>query len=129
LSGNASKNGVKDAQVKLGAELWTGRKIGAFPPQLTPSLRGLAYAVFRRWRQRGTAALLIEAAAPTEVFVMAIQEYVRSIAATDTVSKAQVFRFLEMQFARADKNHDGQLDFDELVMFAQSVVAPETDQR
>jgi hypothetical protein len=60
---------------------------------------------------------------------MAIQEYVRSIAATDTVSKAQVFRFLEMQFARADKNHDGQLDFDELVVFAQSVVSPEADQR
>lgn len=41
---------------------------------------------------------------------MAIEEYVRSVAATDTVSKDQVFRFLEMQFARADKNHDGQLD-------------------
>jgi hypothetical protein len=60
---------------------------------------------------------------------MAIQEYVRSIAATDTVSKAQVFRFLEMQFARADKNHDGQLDFDELAVFAQSITAPELDQR
>jgi hypothetical protein len=65
----------------------------------------------------------------TEVFVMAIQEYVRSIAATDTVSKAEVFRFLEMQFARADKNHDGQLDFDELALFAQSVASPEADQR
>jgi hypothetical protein len=60
---------------------------------------------------------------------MAIQEYVRSIAATDTVSKAQVFRFLEMQFARADKNHDGQLDFDELAAFAQSIASPESDQR
>jgi hypothetical protein len=60
---------------------------------------------------------------------MAIEEYVRSIAATGTVSKAQVFRFLEMQFARADKNHDGQLDFDELAVFAQSVSSPESDQR
>jgi hypothetical protein len=61
--------------------------------------------------------------------VMAIQEYVRSIAATDTVSKEQVFRFLEMQFARADRNHDGQLDFDELAAFAQSVSCPTMDQR
>jgi hypothetical protein len=60
---------------------------------------------------------------------MAIEEYVRSIAATDTVSKAQVFRFLEMQFARADKDHDGQLDLDELAVFAQSVSFPESDQR
>jgi hypothetical protein len=52
----------------------------------------------------------------TEVFVMAIQEYVRSIAATDTVSKAEVFRFLEMHF-------------DELAVFAQSVASPEADQR
>jgi hypothetical protein len=65
----------------------------------------------------------------TEVFVMAIQEYVRSIAATGTVSKAQVFRFLEMQFARADKNHDGQLDVDELMLFARSVYCPESDER
>jgi len=56
-----------------------------------------------------------------EVFVMAIKEYVRSIAATEAVSKEQVFRFLEMQFARADKNHDGLLDLDELAVFAQSV--------
>lgn len=60
---------------------------------------------------------------------MAIEEYVRSIAASGTVSKAQVFRFLEMQFARADKNHDGQLDFEELAVFAQSVSSPESDQR
>jgi hypothetical protein len=73
--------------------------------------------------------LLTEAVALTEVFVMAILEYVRSIAATDTVSKAQVFRFLEMQFARADKNHDGLLDFDELTVFAHSVASPESDQR
>jgi hypothetical protein len=67
--------------------------------------------------------------AVTEVFVMAIHEYVRSIAATGTVSKAQVFRFLEMQFARADKNHDGQLDVDELMLFARSVYCPESDER
>ena len=67
--------------------------------------------------------------AVTEVFVMAIQEYVRSIAATGTVSKDQVFRFLEMQFARADRNHDGQLDVDELMLFARSVYCSESDQR
>jgi hypothetical protein len=60
---------------------------------------------------------------------MAIQDYVRSIAATETVSKDQVFRFLEMQFARADRNHDGELDADELAAFVQSVARPEVDQR
>jgi hypothetical protein len=60
---------------------------------------------------------------------MAIKEYVRSIATINMVSKAQVFRFLEMQFARADRNHDGQLDFDELEVFVQSVFSPESDQR
>jgi hypothetical protein len=60
---------------------------------------------------------------------MAIQEYVRSIAATQTVSKEEVFRFLEMQFARADRNHDGLLDIDELALFAQSVSYPESGQR
>jgi hypothetical protein len=63
-----------------------------------------------------------------EVF-MAIQDYVRSIAATETVSKDQVFRFLEMQFARADRNHDGQLDADELAAFVHAVAKPEADQR
>lgn len=62
-------------------------------------------------------------------FFMAIQDYVRSIAATETVSKAQVFRFLEMQFARADKDHDGELDCDELAAFVHSVSCPESDQR
>jgi hypothetical protein len=60
---------------------------------------------------------------------MAIQEYVQSIAATDMVSKAQVFRFLEMQFARADRNHDGLLNAEELNLFAQAVACPERDQR
>jgi hypothetical protein len=60
---------------------------------------------------------------------MAIQEYVRSIAATQTVSKEEVLRFLEMQFARADRNHDGLLDIDELALFAQSVSYPESAQR
>jgi hypothetical protein len=62
-------------------------------------------------------------------FAMAIQEYVRSISATNTVSKDQVFRFLEMQFARADKNHDGELNLDELAVFAQSISRPTLDQR
>ena len=60
---------------------------------------------------------------------MAIQDYVRSIAATETVSKRDVFRFLEMQFARADRNHDGRLDQDELAAFVQAVARPEMDQR
>jgi hypothetical protein len=60
---------------------------------------------------------------------MAIQDYVRSIAATGSVSKEQVFRFLEMQFARADKNHDGLLDTDELALFVHAVSCPESDQR
>jgi hypothetical protein len=59
---------------------------------------------------------------------MAIQEYVRSIG-TQTVSKAEVFRFLEMQFARADSNHDGLLDIDELAAFVRFVAHPESDQR
>jgi hypothetical protein len=60
---------------------------------------------------------------------MAIQDYVRSIAATERVSKDQVFRFLEMQFARADRNHDGELDADELAAFVHAVSKPEADQR
>jgi hypothetical protein len=60
---------------------------------------------------------------------MAIQDYVRSIAATDTVSKREVFRFLEMQFARADRNHDGELDADELAEFVQAVARPDADLR
>jgi hypothetical protein len=63
-----------------------------------------------------------------EVF-MAIQDYVRSISATDTVSKRDVFRFLEMQFARADRDHDGELDAEELAAFVQAVAKPELDQR
>jgi hypothetical protein len=54
---------------------------------------------------------------------------VRSIAATETVSKDQVFRFLEMQFARADRDHDGELDAEELAAFVQAVALPEVDQR
>jgi len=60
---------------------------------------------------------------------VAIQDYVRSIAATETVSKDQVFRFLEMQFALADRNHDGELNVDELAVFARAVSCPEADQR
>jgi hypothetical protein len=69
------------------------------------------------------------AGSPPEAFFVAIQDYVRSIAATETVSKDQVFRFLEMQFARADKDHDGELDFDELAVFVHAVSCPEVDQR
>jgi hypothetical protein len=60
---------------------------------------------------------------------MAIQDYVRSIAATETVSKQQLFRFLEMQFARADKDHDGRLDPAELVSFVHAISWPDSDQR
>jgi hypothetical protein len=60
---------------------------------------------------------------------MAIQDYVRSIAATGEVSKTDVFRYLEIQFSRADKNHDGQLTTDELAAFAQAIAWPEADQR
>jgi hypothetical protein len=60
---------------------------------------------------------------------MAIQDYVRSIAATDAVSKTDVFRYLEMQFSRADKNHDGLLTADEVEAFTQAISWPEADQR
>jgi len=60
---------------------------------------------------------------------MAIQEYVRSLATTATVTKAEVFRFLEMQFARADKNHDGVIDAEELELFVRAIAHPDADQR
>jgi hypothetical protein len=60
---------------------------------------------------------------------MAIQDYVRSIAADEKVSKAEVFRFLEMQFSRADRNHDGSLDLEELSAFVNAIVRPDVDQR
>jgi EF hand len=73
--------------------------------------------------------LPIKAVLMPEVFVMAIEDYVRSIAVKDSVSKDQVFRYLEMQFARADRNHDGKLDIDELRSFVGAISLPETDQR
>ena len=73
--------------------------------------------------------LPIQAVVMPEVSVMAIEDYVRSIAAKDSVSKDQVFRYLEMQFARADRNHDGKLDIDELRSFVGAISLPETDQR
>jgi hypothetical protein len=73
--------------------------------------------------------LPIKAVQTPEVFVMAIEDYVRSIAVKDSVSKDQVFRYLEMQFARADRNHDGQLDIDELRSFVGAISQPESDQR
>jgi hypothetical protein len=60
---------------------------------------------------------------------MALQDYVRSIAATETVSKQQIFRFLEQQFSRADKNHDGNLELEELDAFIDAIVRPDCDQR
>jgi len=51
------------------------------------------------------------------------------MAATETVSKAQVFQFLEMQFARADSNHDGELNADELAAFVKAVARREAAQR
>ena len=60
---------------------------------------------------------------------MAIQDYLRSIAVSETVSKGQVFRYLELQFARADRNHDGELDIEELQSFIHTISHPETDQR
>jgi DNA-binding winged helix-turn-helix (wHTH) protein len=52
-----------------------------------------------------------------------------SLAATETVSKAQIFQFLEMQFARADGNHDGELDAAELAAFVHSVARQEGNRR
>ena len=60
---------------------------------------------------------------------MAISESVRPITVTQTVSKAEVFRFLESQFARADRNKDGMLDIDELALFVQFISHPERDHR
>jgi hypothetical protein len=62
-------------------------------------------------------------------FRMSIQDYARSISATRKVSKDQVFRYLEMQFSRIDRDHDGALDIDELAVFEHAVAWPEADQR
>ena len=67
--------------------------------------------------------------AQRQAFTMAMQDYVRSIGATQTISKAQIFRFLEMQFAHADRNHDGELDIDEIAAFVHAISCPESDQR
>jgi DNA-binding winged helix-turn-helix (wHTH) protein len=50
----------------------------------------------------------------------------RSIVATESVSKEQVFQFLEMQFVRADSNHDGELNSDELAAFVHAIARQET---
>jgi hypothetical protein len=60
---------------------------------------------------------------------MAIQDYAHSLAATETVSKRDMLGFLKMQFARADRNHDGELDAEELAAFVQAVAKPEADQQ
>jgi hypothetical protein len=64
-----------------------------------------------------------------EVLIVAIQDYVRSLVASRTVSKTQIFRFIEMEFSRADKNHDGELDFEELAAFTHAIAWPTVDQR
>jgi hypothetical protein len=88
-----------------------------------------AYHPSRSCDNAQVSSLAQQGGSAAGAFVMAIQDYVSSIAATGTVSKDQVFRFLEMQFARADKNHDGELDIDELAVFAHAVSCPESDQR
>jgi hypothetical protein len=60
---------------------------------------------------------------------MAIQDYVRSIAVDDNVSKRQIFRNLEIQFSKADQDHDGVLDSEQLASFVYAIAWPETDQR
>jgi hypothetical protein len=60
---------------------------------------------------------------------MAIQDCMRSIAATGTVSKSEIFGYLEIQYSRADKNHDGLLTHEELVIFVHVIAWPEADQR
>jgi Ca2+-binding EF-hand superfamily protein len=60
---------------------------------------------------------------------MAIQDNARSMATTDMVSKSEIFRYLEMQFSRADKNHDGQLTAEELEAFTRAITCPEMDPR
>ena len=57
---------------------------------------------------------------------MLIKDCIPSIAVKYSVSKDQLFRYLEMQFYRADKNHDGELDIDELAAFVSSVSCPES---
>ena len=60
---------------------------------------------------------------------MAIRDHVRSAATNEKVSKDELFRFLETQFSRADRNHDGSLDLEELSVFVEAIVRPDADQR
>jgi hypothetical protein len=60
---------------------------------------------------------------------MAIQDNVRLIAATGTVSKREAFRFPETQFARADSNHDCALDAEKFATFVLAVARPGADQQ
>jgi hypothetical protein len=70
------------------------------------------------WRQAGKRSA-----------IMAIQEYLNSMRSEERATKAQVFRFLEMQFARADKDHDNQLTVEELECFVRAIARPESDER
>jgi len=51
----------------------------------------------------------------------------RSDADTSTVTKAQLFKFLELQFSLADLDEDGALDIHELRTFVNSLSHPDTD--
>lgn len=51
---------------------------------------------------------------------------VESIDATKRVSKKQLFRFLELQFARIDADQDGELTLDELAQFIRALAHPQT---
>ena len=78
------------------------------------------------WLQVKSAVwLAIDSHQPTNVATAIAQ----SIAATETVSKAQIFEYLETQFARADSNHDGELDADELAVFRHAVARQEASRR
>jgi hypothetical protein len=41
-----------------------------------------------------------------------------------SASKSELFRFLEMQFSRADRNHHGELESRELAAFVKAVGPP-----
>jgi DNA-binding winged helix-turn-helix (wHTH) protein len=103
-------------------------------PDAATSTITTQHAAFSRRLQTAMAAcalgavgvwLAIDSHQPTNVATATA----RSIAATETVSKAEVFQFLEMQFARADSNHDGELDTAELAAFEQAVARPGSGRR
>jgi DNA-binding winged helix-turn-helix (wHTH) protein len=103
-------------------------------PDAATSMIATRQAAFSRRLQTAMAAcalggvglwLAIDSHQPTNVATA----IARSIAATETVSKAQVFQFLEMQFARADGNHDGELDTAEMAAFVDAVARQKANRR